>query len=137
MAGDAAGGVEQAGDEPGQHTGQNSGRQGDQRGASAGGEQGAHGAAGGQGAVYCQIRHIQDLIGDVYADGHNAPDETLTKGAGHGAQKGEKEVHVSIPPDLKWGGDAGGHTRGSKSSGRGMPRALQLSALQSLVSVVS
>ena len=44
-------------------------------------------AAGTEGTVDGQIGYIQDLIGDINADGHKAPDQALGYGAGQGVEK--------------------------------------------------
>ena len=77
--GDAAGGVEQTRDQSGQHTRQHAPPAAPARGSQPvlTHQQHAHRAAGSQGAVHRQIGHIQDLIGDIDADGHNAPDQAL------------------------------------------------------------
>jgi len=42
----------------------------------------ANRAARAKGAIHGQVRHIQDAIGQVNANGHNAPDKALRTGAG-------------------------------------------------------
>ena len=49
----------------------------------------AHGAAGAHGAVYRQVRQVQDFKGDVDADGHDAPDQSL---GGH-TRQGVDQMH--------------------------------------------
>ena len=46
-----------------------------------------------RGAVYRQVRHIQDAEGEVDANGHDAPDEALPHCVRHGAQEGDEKVH--------------------------------------------
>ena len=41
-----------------------------------------HAGTGADRAIYSQIRNIQDFIGNVQADRHNAPDKSLGNGAG-------------------------------------------------------
>ena len=78
--GDAHEGVQQAGD---QAAGQ-AGDEGQQQSHPdvLPGQQGhdADRAAGAKGAVHRQVRHIQDAVGDVDADGHDAPDQALGTG---------------------------------------------------------
>ena len=81
---DAHKGVEQTGDKAGGQTGQ----QGDEERCPDvhAGEQ-AHNAdraAGAKGTVYGQVSHIQDAVGQVHTNGHDAPDEALRTGTGQG-----------------------------------------------------
>ena len=41
-------------------------------------------AAGAKGTVYGQVSHIQDAVGQVHTNGHDAPDEALRTGTGQG-----------------------------------------------------
>ena len=62
----------------------------------------AHGAAGAHRTVHRQVRHIQNAVGDVHADGHNAPDDALGAGArqcaGQVAQLCENLDHENNSP---------------------------------------
>ena len=53
-------------------------------------------AAGAEGAVNGQVRHIQNAVGNVHADGHDAPDEALCHSAGHGVYQRGQEIHKNI-----------------------------------------
>ena len=44
----------------------------------------AHRAAGAKAAVYGQVGYIQNTVGQVHANGHDAPDEALRTGTGQG-----------------------------------------------------
>ena len=101
----AAAGVQQAGSHTGKQTHQEGAHQ-RQPGITAGAhEHHAHRAAGGQAAVYRQVSHVQDAVGDIYADGHDAPEESLGNGAGRSIQKGGKKSHIEYLIFLFWNGD--------------------------------
>ena len=53
-------------------------------------------AARAEGAVNGQIGHIQNAVGNVHADGHDAPDEALCHSAGHGVYQRGQEIHKNI-----------------------------------------
>ena len=53
----------------------------------------AHGAAGAERAVHGQVGHVEDLIGDVNANGHYTPDKTLSGRARHGTEQGRQKLH--------------------------------------------
>ena len=74
---DAHEGVEQAGDEAGGKARQHSH---EERHPDVLPRQQAHDAdctAGAEGAVHGQVGHIKDAVGEVNADGHDAPDQAL------------------------------------------------------------
>ena len=100
-----AAGVQQAGD----HTGKQAHQEGThqcQPGIAAGAhEHHAHRAAGGQAAVNRQVGHVQNAVGNIYADGHDAPEESLGNGAGRSIQKGEEKGHIEYLIFLFWNGD--------------------------------
>ena len=81
--GDAAAGVELAGDEAGHGAAQRRAQQRQPGVDAAANQHDAHGAAGGQGTVHRQVRHVQHPEGEVDADGHQAPHQALGDGAGH------------------------------------------------------
>ena len=39
-------------------------------------------AAGAEGAVHGQVCHVKDAVGQIHANGHDAPDEALRTGTG-------------------------------------------------------
>ena len=89
--------MEKARDEARQHPGRE-GRQHGQPGVDAAPDQhDADGAAGGEGAIHGEVRHIQDAEGEVDADGHQAPDQALPHGAGQGVQQSGEEIHNERP----------------------------------------
>ena len=94
--GDPAPGVEQAGDQSRQHPGQNGAQGGDPDVDAVEGQQYAGGPPGGQGAVRRQVGHVQNAVGDIDADGHDAPDQALAHGARHGFQQGGQEFHRRV-----------------------------------------
>ena len=78
--GDAHKGVQQAGDKAGGQTGQHRHQQ-CQPDVHAGKQaHDAHGTAGAERAVHGQIGHVQNAVGQVYANGHDAPDQALRTG---------------------------------------------------------
>ena len=91
--GNAEGGVENAGDEAGQHTGDDGGDERHRHGTAVQRQNNAHGAAGAERAVHGQVGHIEDLIGDVNANGHYTPDKTLSGRARHGTEQGRQKLH--------------------------------------------
>ena len=80
--GDAAAGMEEARDKARQHAREKGAQQGDPGIAAQAHQHDAQGAAGSQSAVHRQVRHIQDPVGHIDADGHNAPQEALGHRAG-------------------------------------------------------
>ena len=81
---DAHKGVEQAGDKAGGQTGQHRHQQ-CQPDVHAGKQaHDAHSTAGAERAVHGQVGHVQNAVGQVYANGHDAPDEALRTGTGQG-----------------------------------------------------
>ena len=74
---DAHKGVEQAGDKAGGEARQHGGQQGHPDVLAREQAHDADCAAGAEGAVHGQVRHIKDAVGKVNADGHDAPDEAL------------------------------------------------------------
>ena len=88
--------MEQAGDKARQHTGQRGRHQGDAHRRAVQDQHNADCATGTEGAVHGQIRHIQNTIGDVDADSHNAPDKALRDGTGHRVYQGGQEIHKNI-----------------------------------------
>ena len=69
--------MEQTRDKARQHTGQRGRHKGDAHRRAVQHQHNADRAAGTEGAVNGQIGHIQNAVGDVHADGHNAPDKAL------------------------------------------------------------
>ena len=80
---DAAGRVEQACDKARQHTGQRGGHKGSPHRHTVQHQHNADRAAGAEGAVNGQVRHIQNAVGQINTDGHNAPDQPLCRSTGH------------------------------------------------------
>ena len=60
---------------------------------SADREQYADGSACRERAVNRQVGNVEHPVGDVYADGHNAPHEALAHGAGQPVQQRLQELH--------------------------------------------
>ena len=73
----AAGRVQKAGSQSRQHSRQNGAQKRQPDVAAARDHHDAHRAARAEGAVYRQISDVQNFIGNVYADGHDAPDQSL------------------------------------------------------------
>ena len=90
---DAAGRVEQAGDKARQHTGRRGGQQRQPDRRTVEHHDNADRAASAKRAVDRQIGHIEDAVGQVDADCHNAPDKALGHRAGHRVDQGSKESH--------------------------------------------
>ena len=88
--------VEKTGDEACQHTGEHRAQQGDPGIEAAADQHDADSAAGCQRAVDGQVRHVQNAEGDVNADGHNAPGETLCGSAGQGVISDERKLMGSL-----------------------------------------
>ena len=93
---DAAGRVEQTRDKARQHTGQRGRHKGDAHRHTVEHQHHADRAARAEGAVNGQIGHIQNAVGNVHADGHDAPDEALCHSAGHGVYQRGQEIHKNI-----------------------------------------
>ena len=85
--GDSAGRVEHTGRKSGQHARQNGTQQGEPYVVAGHHHHDAHGASCTKGAVHRQIGDIQQLVGDIHADGHDAPDQPLGYGAGECVEK--------------------------------------------------
>ena len=96
--GDAAHRMEQAGGQPRRHTGQQRGQHGKPHVDAAGKQDHEHRAPGTEGAVHRQVRDVQYLIGDVYADGHNAPDKALGR---RPRQRAQKSCHCGCSSQFK------------------------------------
>ena len=79
--------MEQAGDEPSQQAGGEGTQQRQPAVHAAADQHYGHGAAGGDGAVHGQIGYVQHAEGDVDADGHYAPDESLRRRTGQSRAK--------------------------------------------------
>ena len=86
-------GVKEPCHQAGQHSGQQSGQQGQPGVPALADAQSGHGAPGGQRAIYGQVGHIEDAVGDIHSDGHNAPGQSLSERAGQGVEKGQQKVH--------------------------------------------
>ena len=85
--------VQNSGDSSGDAAGDQGSHQGDGGGDAADDHDRGHRAPGAQGAVYRQVRKVQDFIGDVHPQRHQAPDQALGYGVRHlGQERGEK-VH--------------------------------------------
>ena len=80
--GDAAPGMEKSGDQTGQHAGYQRAQHREPRVQARPDQHHAHSAASGQRAVHRQVGNVQNTEGDVDADGHNAPGQTLRDSAG-------------------------------------------------------
>ena len=93
---DAAGRVEQTRDKARQHTGQRGCHKGRAHRHAVEHQHHADCAARAEGAVNGQIGHIQNAVGNVHADGHDAPDEALRHSAGHGVYQRGQEIHKNI-----------------------------------------
>ena len=74
--------VENARREAGEHADQKRRDHRDPHVAAADDEHGGHRAAGCDAAVHRQIGHIEDSIGNIHANRHDAPDHALRTGAG-------------------------------------------------------
>ena len=85
---DAAEGVQDTGDQACQHTRQQGGQHGDPQVGPASVQHHEYGGAGAEGAVHGQVGDVQNFIGDVDADGHDAPDQTL----GYGTRQRVDEI---------------------------------------------
>ena len=85
----AAGGVEQAGDQSRQHTRQKRPQHRQRHRRPRHGQHDEGGAAGSHGAVHRQVGHVQDPERDVDADGHDAPDQSL----GGNTRQGVDQMH--------------------------------------------
>ena len=79
-----------------QHTGQRGCHKGDAHRHAVEHQHHADCAARAEGAVNGQIGHIQNAVGNVHADGHDAPDEALCHSAGHGVYQRGQEIHKNI-----------------------------------------
>ena len=79
-----AGGMEQTCDQACQHADQRSRQKRHTHRYAVQNQHNTDRAAGAQRAVNGQIGHIQNTVGNIDADGHNAPDETLCHSTGHG-----------------------------------------------------
>ena len=86
----------------------------------------AHGTAGAHGAVYRQVRQVQDFKGDVDADGHDAPDKALGQSPWQGIEQVREKVHVtsSVSDEIP---------RDRPSRGKGGKGSVPFSALYGLV----
>ena len=84
--GDAAFRMEQAGGKAGQKAGDKGAQQGQPAVHAAADQHHGYGGTGGDGAVHGQVGHIQNTVGDVYADGHDAPYKTLRRRTGQRVQ---------------------------------------------------
>ena len=94
---DAALGMEKARSEACQHTGTGGCHHSQPYRIAGGDHHGTDRTTGAEGAVHRQVGHIQYFIGNVHANGHDAPDQTL----GHRTGQGVKETcHRKNPP--KW-----------------------------------
>lgn len=97
--GNAALRVKKARDKTRQHTGEHRAQKRRPRAHARANEHHADRAAGGERAVHRQIRHVKDAVGDVYADRHDAPDQTLGDCAGQRVEQRRQETHRSFPPN--------------------------------------
>ena len=104
--GDAAPGVKESGGQTGQHAGCQCAQHGKPRVHARPDQHHAHRAAGGQRAVHRQVGHVQNTEGDVNADGHNAPGQSLGDRAGQRVHQRGKETHRSCSFDFRVGEDA-------------------------------
>ena len=89
----AAAGVQQSRDQPRCQSGGKGTQQGQPGIDSQPHEHHAHGAAGGKTSVHCQVRHVQNPVGQIDSDGHYAPQESLGHGAGERIQKRQEKIH--------------------------------------------
>ena len=87
--GDSAGGVQEPRHKPGQHPSQQGRQQGQPQVGARAKEYDEHSAPCAEGAVHGQVRNIQNFVGNVYADCHNAPDQPL----GYGPRQRADESH--------------------------------------------
>ena len=100
--GDAAGGVEKPGHKPRQHTGGGGGDQRQPHGYAVEDQHDTDRTAGTQGTVHGQIGNVENPVGQIHADRHNAPDKPLGNGTGHGIDQGSKERHNKTPLRCFW-----------------------------------
>ena len=84
---DAHEGVQQAGDKACQKARQQRHEQRDPDVLAREQAHDAHSAAGAEGAVHGQVGHIQDAVGEINADGHDAPDKALCTGTRQSARQ--------------------------------------------------
>ena len=85
--------MQDSGDGSGDAAGDQGSHQGDRGGDTAHDHNRGHRAPGAQGAVYRQVREIQDFKGNVHPQRHQAPDQALCDCVRHlGQERGEK-VH--------------------------------------------
>ena len=84
---DAARRVQKPRDQSGEHTGQDGGQERYPHVAAACNQHYAHGAPGAEGTVHRQVGNVQQLIGNIEPNGHNAPDQPLGNGAGQRVEK--------------------------------------------------
>ena len=85
--GNAALGVEKAGDQAGHAAGQEGAEHGNPHAVAVYNHHNADHTAGAEGAVYGQVSQVKNPIGDVKTDGHNAPDQPLGHGTGQCVEK--------------------------------------------------
>lgn len=96
-SGDAAAGMERSGDKACRRAAQGGDEQRQPRICAAANQHDAGRAAQRQRAVHGQVGHVQNAVGDVYADGHQSPDEALGNGARQRVEK-RGEQHVIFLP---------------------------------------
>lgn len=88
--------VQDAGRKSGEHPGAGRGQHGYPDIVAAHQHHNADRAAGGHRAVHGQVRNVQNAIGNVYADRHNAPDQTLGTGPRQSIDQ-SVDIHLSNP----------------------------------------
>ena len=87
--------VQKARDKTGQHTGQHRERQRQQRVHAHKDQHRARRTSCTKAAVDCKIRNVEQLICDINAQSHNAPDKSLRGRAG---DRRDDSTHHSIRP---------------------------------------
>ena len=95
--GNAAARVKKAGDESCKHTCQQRAQERHPRIEPRADEHDADGAAGGERAIDGQVCDVQNPVGDVHADGHDAPRKTLCGGTGQRIHQRRKKTHMDTP----------------------------------------
>ena len=99
---DAQNGMQQPGAQPGNGARQHRKKQGKQGVHPADDAHGGNGAAGAKAVIDRKVGVVQYLIGDGHADGHDAPDKPLCKGAGQRIEQCDR-VHGETSYSLVFG----------------------------------
>ena len=81
--GDTQLGMEHTGAEASGHAGQHGHQQRRPGGPAGQNQHDGAGTAGGKGTINRQVRHVQQTEGNIYAKGHQTPDQSLRNAARH------------------------------------------------------